>query len=64
MQVDYTFVYIHRSSNGMHIDSVNFQKAMNDVNPQWRDRIGFFEGLTTASSSWHDLHPEAKSYGM
>mmetsp|Transcript_28033 Transcript_28033/g.26892 ORF Transcript_28033/g.26892 Transcript_28033/m.26892 type:complete len:138 (+) Transcript_28033:285-698(+) len=55
--------YDTSSSTGMHTDSIRFQQAMNDINPKWRDKIGFFEGLTTASSAWHDLHPESKSYG-
>lgn len=61
--VPHKIPYDKSSVKGMHIDSINFQIAMTDINPKWRDSIGFFEGLTTASSSWHDLHPEAKSYG-
>ena len=46
-----------------HIDAYNFEASMDEVNPKWRDLIGFYEGFTAISSPWFDLHPESKSYG-
>ena len=46
-----------------HIDSHNFQHAMDEANAKWREIIGFFEETTEISSPWYDLHPESRSYG-
>ena len=52
------------SENNKHIDTINFINAMNKIDKNWEQKIGFYEGFTSMSSSWHDLHPESRSTGF
>ena len=44
---------------GEHPDSVLMKAALNSLDPNWRDHLGFFD-IDYYSIPWYDLHPEGK----
>ena len=45
-----------------HPDSVYIKEALDELDTNWRDRIGFVD-IERYSLPWHDLHPEVQATG-